>query len=172
MFWLIPQTAWLDRDFVFNQPCGVFPVLLERLRGTPARAKELVAGFSEDMLATRVNSKWSVKEQLGHLVDLQQLDEQRLREFLGHAPVLSMADLQNRATELANHRQRPIADILRKLAAARNEFVNKLEILTNEEVGIASIHPRLNKSIRLLDWVYFLAEHDDHHLAHARQVIR
>jgi transcriptional regulator GlxA family with amidase domain len=56
-----------------------------------------------------------VKEHLGHLVDLQLLDEQRSREFLARAPVLSPADSQNRATENANHRQVPIADILRRL---------------------------------------------------------
>jgi hypothetical protein len=28
-----------------------------------------------------------------------------------------------------------------------------------------ALHPRLNVPMRVLDWAYFIAEHDDHHLA-------
>ena len=105
---MIQQTAWLDRKFVLDLPIGTFPLLLERLRGTPVRAKELVAGFPEHTLAIRVNDKWSVKEHLGHLADLEHLDSCRLSEFLNHAEVLSAADTNNRATELADHRSIPI----------------------------------------------------------------
>jgi hypothetical protein len=30
----------------------------------------------------------------------------------------------------------------------------------------ASLHPRLKTPMRLVDHLYFVAEHDDHHLAH------
>jgi len=168
---MIAQVAWLDREFVFSQPTGLFPILLERLRGTPARAKELVSGVAEDALARRVHEKWSVKEHLGHLIDLQPLDDRRLDEFLNRAEVLSAADIGNRATENGNHRQVPIADTTRRLAAGRDRFIRRLEMLTEEEVEMTSRHPRLQKTMRLLDWVYFLAEHDDHHLALARGVM-
>lgn len=167
----IAQTAWLNREFVFHDPIGLFPIVVERLRGTPARAKELVVGLTENELATRVNAKWSVKEHLGHLVDLQPLDEQRLKEFLNHAKVLSAADVENRTTEIAGHRSVPIAHIIKRLAAARQDLVRRLEILTEEEVERVAIHPRLQQPMRLLDWVHFMAEHDDHHLARARSVI-
>jgi len=123
------------------------------------------------MLATRPNGKWSVKDHLGHLVDLQALDEQRLCEFLERAPVLSATDITNRATERGNHRETPVAEILRQLRAGREELVRKLDALTQEEVGISALHPRVQKSMRLMDWVYFVAEHDDHHLAAARREI-
>ena len=169
---MIAQIAWLDRRFDFNQPVGVVPPVLGRLKGTPARAKELVAGISETLLATRVNGKWSVKEHLGNLVDLQPLDERRLSEFQdGGAGVLSTADMDNRATESANHRSVPIAEIIRRLGAGREELIRRLEVLTENEVQRAAIHPRLQKPMRLLDWIYFLAEHDDHHLALARSAI-
>lgn len=112
-----------------------------------------------------------MKEHIGHLVDLQRLDVQRFREFLARTPVLSPADTQNRATENANYNQVPLMDIMSRPRSGRREFVGKLEDLTEDEVAIVSIHPRLQKSMRLLDWAYFLAEHDDHHLAQARQVI-
>lgn len=168
---MIEQVSWLNREFTFNLPIGVFPSLLERLQGTPARAMDLVTGSSEETLATRVAGKWSVKEHLGHLIDLQRLDDQRLQEFLHRVAVLSAADLQNRATEEANHRSAPIATILTRLRAGRKQMVRQLEVLTEEQVGITALHPRLRKPMRLLDWVYFIAEHDDHHLALARMVM-
>jgi hypothetical protein len=168
---MITQTAWLDRKFVFDLPIGTFPMLLERLRGTPARAKELITDVPDEMLATRVNDKWAVKEHLGHLADLEPLDDRRLSEFLNRAEVLSAADIENRATELADHRTVPVIEIIRRLTAGREGLVRRLEPLTEEQVGIVAIHPRLRKPIRLMDWVYFVAEHDDHHLAQARRAI-
>jgi hypothetical protein len=169
---MIEQIAWLDRTFTFDQPTGIFASLLERLQGTPVRAEQLVRGLPEKLLGARVAEKWSAKEHFGHLADLQQLDDRRLSEYLDRAEVLSPADMQNRATEDANHRNAPIEDILAKLADGRKQLVNRLEALTEEQVGIIAIHPRLRKPMRILDWVYFLAEHDDHHLALARGVIR
>ena len=168
---MVPQTAWLDRKFTFDLPIGTFPALLERLRGTPVRAKELVTGLPEPILATRVNDKWSAKEHLGHLVDLEPLDDRRLSEFLNHAGVLLAADMKNRATEIADHRSVPIAEIIRRLTAGREALACRLEEVKEDQVGIAAIHPRLQKPMRLLDWVYFVAEHDDHHLAQARRSI-
>ena len=168
---MIEIREWVKREFSFDQPIDVFPALLERLRGTPARAKELIGGFSEEMLATRTNGKWSAKDHLGHLVDLQPLDERRLHEFLARTPVLSPPDMSNHATEHGNHRQTPVARILRQLCAGREELVRELEALTAEEAGISAVHPRLQRPMRVLDWVYFVAEHDDHHLAKARRAI-
>ena len=169
---MIPQTPWVERNFLFDLPIGTFMPLLERLRGTAPRAKELVAGLPERVLAMRVDEKWSVKEHLGHLADLEALDERRLNEFLNHAEVLSAADRENRATELADHRNAPVLEIIRRLTVGREALVCRLEVLTEQQVAIVAVHPRLRKAMRLLDWVYFVAEHDDHHLATARRAIK
>jgi hypothetical protein len=168
---MIKIRPWMKREFCFDQPIDVFPALLERLRGTPVRAGELVAGVSDDVLAKRPNGKWSAKDHLGHLVDLQPLDEQRLHEFLARTPALSAADISNRATEQGNHRQTPVAHILGRLRIGREKLVAELDALTAEEIAISAAHPRLQKPMRVLDWVYFVAEHDDHHLAKARRAI-
>jgi DinB superfamily len=168
---MIEQVTWLSREFSFDLPIRVFPSQLERLRGTPVRAKELITDLPEEMLGARVAAKWSVKEHFGHLADLQRLDEKRLDEFLARIEVLSPADMQNRATEDANYRDVPMSDILARLATGRDHLVERLERLTEEEVGIAAIHPRLRRPMRIVDWVYFVSEHDDHHLALARGVI-
>lgn len=168
---MIAQTPWLNREFCFDQPIGVFPALLERLRGTPVRAKKLAEGLSEITLATRVNDKWSAKEHIGHLIDLQPLDDQRLNEFLNGAKVLSAADMGNLTTEKANHRLAPIAEIIQALTVGRRRLLGRLEVLSEDEVGRVALHLRLQEPMRVLDWVYFVAEHDDHHLSLARAVI-
>jgi len=62
-------------------------------------------------------------------------------------------------------------EIVRKLTAGRERLVNRLEELKVDQVEIVAIHPRLKKLMRLLDWLYFVAEHDDHHLAQARRAL-
>jgi hypothetical protein len=44
-------------------------------------------------------------------------------------------------------------------------FVRRLEALTDEEVAATALHPRLRQQMRVIDMAYFVAEHDDHHLA-------
>ncbi len=169
---MIDPMGWKSRTFALQLPVGAFPAIMERLRGTPARVAELVAGYSEDVLGTRVKGKWSAKENIGHLADLGELDERRLREFLAHASTLSAADSENRATERAAHNRSSMGTLIEQLRAGRSRWVQQLEALTEEEVALEAVHPRLNEPMRLVDWTCFVAEHDDHHLALARQALQ
>jgi hypothetical protein len=168
---MMKPAAWTARKFSFDRPVEAFPEVLERLRGTPARAAELVQGFSDQTLALRMEGKWSAKQHTGHLADLMDLDEKRLEEFLSGAAVLSAADMTNRATEAANHNQKPMATILSNLRSHRSAWASKLDSLTESDVARTALHPRLQQPMRLIDWACFVAEHDDHHLAAARYVL-
>ena len=57
-----------------------------------------------------------------------------------------------------------------RLGRRRLELVNRLGTLSEADVGAIATHPRLGQPMRLIDWAFFVAEHDDHHLASARQV--
>src|SRR5262245_46626221 len=126
----------------------------------------------ETMLHKRRSCGWSVKEHLGHLSDLIELDMCRLDEFLSGAATLSAADVSNRRTEEANHRDIPIADLLSALSEHRQRLTLRLEKLTESEVGATAHHPRLGVPLRVIDWAQFVADHYDHHLAAARIVLR
>lgn len=167
----ITSVAWTDRRFTFDLPAASFPSVLERLRGTPARFGDLVSGVREKSLSVRVNRKWSVKEHLGHLADLHALEEQRLREFLAGVPVLSAADMTNRVTETASHNLTPVFLLLERLRRLRVALVRNLEMLTDEQITRTALHPRLQQTMRVLDWAYFITEHDDHHLSQARRLL-
>ena len=111
------RTKWFEREFEFNLPAGVFPCVVERLRGTPARLEELVRALPPQVLTARRGDAWSIQEHVGHLIDLDELHEGRL------------------------------------------------EVLSDEEIAAAAIHPRLGQRMRVIDMALFVAEHDDHHLA-------
>ena len=162
---MIPQTKWFDRTWEFNFPVGYFPVILERFRGTPARIEELVKSFPAEIITVRIGEAWSIQEHIGHLLDLSDLDEQRLSDYLMGTETLSPADVENKKTYESNYNAQALQHILRAFRNSREKIVQKLEQLTDEQVGRIAIHPRLKQSLRLVDWLYFMAEHDDHHIA-------
>jgi hypothetical protein len=97
------------------------------------------------------------KEHLGHLADLHALEERRLREFLASAAMLSAADPLNRVTAIAGHDHKPMGTLLGSLRVYRTELVRKLEMLSGEDVRRGALHPRLEKQMRIVDGVYFIA---------------
>lgn len=156
---------WVEREFEFNLPVGVFPCVVERLRGTPARLEELTRGLSREELTAKPGGLWSIQEQAGHLLDLDELHEGRLEDYARGLAVLRAADMQNRKTEEAGHNAARLENLLAAFRAARLGFVRRLEALTEAEVVASALHPRLQKQMRVIDMAYFTAEHDDHHLA-------
>lgn len=168
---MIQPISWKDRTFTFDLPAAWFPALLTRLQGTPVRIESFIDGITEPVLSRRPGDHWSVKEHIGHLDDLDELDQTRLREFLDRADTLTAADMRNRKTEEAEHNATPARDLVHGFKRNRQRLVNRLETLTQEDVEIAALHTRLGVSMRLIDWVYFVAEHDDHHLAHIRAIL-
>src|SRR4029077_8480691 len=127
--------------------------------------EEVVGGCPRERLVRRpVPDKWSAQEHAGHLLDLEPLWTNRVDDYLGGSE-LSLPDLSNRKTREANHNARPLADILAGFRQARLLLVDRAEGFQPEVFNRAMLHPRLKKPMRLVDHLYFVAEHDDHHLA-------
>ena len=159
------RTKWVEREFEFNLPVGVFPCVVERLRGTPARLEELVRHLPPGVLTARRGDAWSIQEHVGHLLDLDELHEARLEDYAQRLDTLRPADLSNRKTYEADHNSARIEDLLARFRAARQSFVRRLEALSEDEVAASALHPRLQQPMRVIDMALFVAEHDDHHLA-------
>jgi hypothetical protein len=51
-------------------------------------------------------------------------------------------------------------------------MVRRAEGFSSEDFGRSMMHPRLKQSMRLVDHLYFVAEHDDHHLAKIWELVR
>ncbi len=166
-----PMKRWFDRSFEFNLPAWQFPNLVARLCGTPARLDELVRSLPKDRLTARPGGQWSIQENVGHLLDLEPLWLGRVEDVLSGKARLRDADLTNRKTDEAHHNDRPIGDLLDEVRAARTRLVTRVEALDEASIQRAAIHPRLEQPMRILDLVYFVVEHDDHHIATVRRLL-
>ncbi|MBS1820847.1 MAG: DinB family protein [Acidobacteria bacterium] len=162
--------AWFERKFDFTFPVELLPNLVARLRGTPARLDEALRNRPQSVLTQRPGEKWSPQEHAGHLDDLEPLWLARINDFVAGAAELTPTDLQNRRTHDANHNARPLEDILFSFRTHRVQLIRRIEQLQSS--GDAAVaftrtipHPRMKTPMRLVDHLYFVAEHDDHHLA-------
>jgi uncharacterized damage-inducible protein DinB len=168
----VSKPFWFDRKFVFDLPIWMAPNILERLRGTPARLEELIRGLPPNTLTARHDDAWSIQENVGHLGDLEALWLARVEDFLAGRSDLTAADLQNRKTHDADHNRASIAALLSVFRVQRGRFVHRLEGMSEGDWGRTALHPRLRTPMRLLDSAFFVAEHDDHHLATIRALMR
>src|SRR5215469_11225238 len=157
--------AWFERKFDFTFPVEQYPNLCIRLRGTPARLEEMLRGLSRDALVSKPGDKWSAQEHAGHLLDLEPLWGGRVDDFLKDTATLTAADLSNRSTQEANYNARELIEILAGFRAARLRWLDRVGDLEAALFACSRLHPRLKQPMRLVDHLYFVAEHDDHHLA-------
>jgi uncharacterized damage-inducible protein DinB len=164
---MLKEPNWTERIFDFNFPAEYFPYVVERVRGTPARLEELVRDIKPKLLTVRPENgpEWSIQEHVGHLYDLEEIHLGRLDDFAGGKEVLRAADMNNRKTYEADHNSASLPGLLKAFRASRKQFVERIENRSEQEVGQSALHPRLRVPMRLVDLVFFTAEHDDHHLA-------
>jgi uncharacterized damage-inducible protein DinB len=159
------RRIWFDRKFVLGLPPEAFPDVLERLRGTPARLEERTRDVNAGVLQQRVDQKWTVQEHAGHLLDLEDLWSGRSDDLRRGANTLRPADLTNRKTEEAGHNAARLVDLLQGFRETRLRWVSDLEAFTAEDTARTALHPRLQQPMTIVDLAFFVAEHDDHHLA-------
>ena len=169
---MIQQTSWFERKFDLNFPIGLFPVIVTRLEGTLPRIAAIIKNLDEAILTRKPNGEWSVKEQVGHLYDLEELWYGRVEDFLSGSEVLRAADLRNTKTHQADHNKKPINGLLEQFFSARNKLIDKVKDIDEATASLTSLHPRLKTPMRLIDHLFFICEHDDHHLAKIRQRVR
>lgn len=165
------RTKWFDRKFPIMEDNGVLPSIIERLAGCPVRIEEIIRNTNSSLLEIKPEGKWSIKEHIGHLGDLELLWLGRMDDFEKRLPELRAADLTNKKTNEANHNTIDADVLIEQFRERRMQFVSKLKNLSNEQLQARSLHPRLKTPMRIIDHAYFAAEHDDHHLASVTEII-
>ncbi|HLL74691.1 MAG TPA: DinB family protein [Pyrinomonadaceae bacterium] len=169
---MVNRGVWFEREFTLGLPVWMFPNVAERLRGTPARVEDMLRGVAAEILTRRDSERWSIQEHLGHLLDLGSLDAARVLDYTEGREVLAAADLKNTRTHEANHNARGFGELLAEFRAERGELVRRLEAFDDETIARTALHPRLKQPMSVTDWAYFVAEHDDHHLAAMTELLR
>ncbi|HXE36650.1 MAG TPA: DinB family protein [Verrucomicrobiae bacterium] len=164
--------VWFERKFAFSYPVEVWPNVCARLRGTPARLEEALRGRSRELLIRKADGKWSAQENAGHLLELEVLWLARVGDYVAGSEQLTVADLRNRKTDEADYNARGLDEILAEFRVARGRLLRRVEELDVALFARAILHPRLKAPMRLVDHLYFVAEHDDHHLARIWELVK
>ena len=166
------KVKWFERSFDFSKDQNIFPSIIERLRGTPARLEEKFKSIPLEILETKVDNTWSIKENVGHLTDLEPLWQGRLEDIKNGEMEMRPTDLANRKTDEANHNTQSIEKLLSDFREIRERTITLIENLDEETIFKSALHPRLKTPMRTMDLFLFVAEHDDHHLARITEVVK
>jgi uncharacterized damage-inducible protein DinB len=156
---------WFERRFDFPIPIELYPNLYARLRGTPSRLEEIFQAISSSLRLEKNGREWSIQEHAGHLLDLEPLWIARVADYAADNTRLTPTDLRNQKTFDANHNASTPDQVLSAFRDARLQMLQQVEKLDGISRERSILHPRLQTPMRLMDHLYFVAEHDDHHLA-------
>lgn len=166
------QIPWFERKFDFSFQQNIFPSILERLDGTSVRLEAKLATIPAAEQTIKVNGKWSVKEQLGHLSDLEPLWQGRLIDILDGEKYLRSWDLENKQTSQADHNAVDTFELWERFHRLRSYTVQRLKTLTEDQIYKSALHPRLEQPLRIMDLFLFVADHDDHHLVKINEIVK
>lgn len=168
---MIARTPWLDRRFAAGLPLEMFPNLLERLRGTPARLEDRLRDASIETLTAANGGAWSILENVGHLLQVEALWAARLDDFEAGRAELTAARFEAWRVGDVGFNRREARHLCAAFRAARHHLVGRLERLDDPILQRAARHPRLDQPMRVVDLMAFIAEHDDHHLVTVTQLL-
>jgi uncharacterized damage-inducible protein DinB len=158
------KTPWFERKFPPIEDNGIFPSILERLEGTTARLSNKIKSVNTNLTLSKVG-KWSIKKEIGHLIDLEPLWHERAKQILRGEGNLLIADLSNQKTHQADHDAQSTPELIKAFKKQRQLLMVTLQNITESDLEKSALHPRLGTPMRLIDLAFFVAEHDDHHLA-------
>jgi uncharacterized damage-inducible protein DinB len=168
---MIAQTPWFQRSFHFDFPVGLFPVIFSRLEGSIFRIHSILLNADDEACSHNADG-YSVKEHIGHLYDLEELWWKRLQDFQQNKTMLSAADLANTKTKEAGHNEKPLLQLQQLFTIERQKMLEMVYGFDEQMLTRVSTHPRLNQPMRLIDALYFVAEHDDHHISILSSLLR
>jgi uncharacterized damage-inducible protein DinB len=164
-------SKWFERQFDFSFAVEQYPVIYQRLQQAPDTLKTILQNIPEPLLNHQPDGKWSVKEHTGHLGLLEPLWRTRIHDILEKKPLLTPTDLDNKKTTETGFNLFTITDLLQHFEDERKETLALLDSIDVKGQTHTSLHPRMQQPMRIIDIMYFTAEHDDHHMAVMQQLL-
>jgi hypothetical protein len=157
---------WFERIFTFGLPKEMLPFYLERLEGSIYRIEAKVKNVHDKVLSEKYNGKWSIKENIGHLAEIDLISNKRIDEMRSGAEVLSPA-----VFEPKDYNPWPVEKVVAFFREARQSNLDKYKSISETDLLKASTHPRLKVRMTPIDLAFFDAEHDDHHILKISEII-
>jgi hypothetical protein len=160
------EVPWFERELIFGKPVEMLPYFLERLSGTILRLEAKVKGIEDHILSEKFNGKWSIKQNIGHLAEVDQIANKRIDEMVNGVAVISPA-----VFEPQDYNPWPIEKVISFFSETRKSNLKKYASLSSDQLLKSSLHPRLKVQMTPVDLAWFDAEHDDHHLVKINNIL-
>ena len=165
---LIDKTPWFERKFQFGLEKGMLPFYFERMEGTVIRLEKKVNGVPDNILSNKLDSKWSVKQNIGHLAEVEEISLKRLDEIEQGISPMSPAVFEPRG----DYNAMSVVEVIRLFSDNRKKTFTRYASLSNSDLEKSSLHPRLKVMMTPVDLALFHAEHDDHHLVRINEILQ
>ena len=162
------SVAWLERRFAFGQKPDMLAYFLERMEGTVARISWRVESVSNESLSLQLDGKWSVKQNIGHLAEVEEISLKRIDEILNGVPEMTPAVFPVKQ----DYNSMALQDVIAFFERARLATLQRYNTLKFEDLKLTSIHPRFKQAMNPVDLAFFHAEHDDHHLLRINEILK
>ena len=158
---------WFERNLKFGYPIEMLPYFLERLEGSIVRIQTKVKGVEDKILSTKLNDKWSIKQNIGHLAEVDGIANKRIDEMVNGVSPMSPA-----VFEPQDYNPWPIEKVLELFKTNRLKNLKKYQSLSESDLSKSSLHPRLKVQMTPVDLAWFDAEHDDHHFVTINRILK
>ncbi|MBO0795446.1 MAG: ClbS/DfsB family four-helix bundle protein [Ktedonobacteraceae bacterium] len=143
-------------------------ILLRDIRAGYASFEQLLATLNEEQMTTPgVNSAWSVKDNLAHLIEWQKYMLDRLKarnahiEATNHYPNMNEDEINELFYQ--RNKSRPLADVLAELQVLYEQILEAVE-QTSEDV----LNEPLTKTSEHLVWALVAGDTYEHYEEHGR----
>jgi len=167
---MMDRQPWIDHVFNLGINIGWTQNVMSRIKDCAERLEHHCGNLSDEQLSFKPGGKWSIKEHIGHLIDLEALWINRFLQFAEFVPELIHADMSNQKTEKADHNAQPIEHLVNAFKAEREKLINCYNELSMDVQKHEAIHPRIKMPMKPVDLLFFVAEHDDHHITTISQI--
>lgn len=167
----LKRQAWVDHVFNLDIDPGWSHNILSRIEDCSLRLRHLCSTLDEETLSYRTNESWSIKQHIGHMTDLEALWMFRFSQFEKMIPELVHADMSNQKTEQADHNAKNIDALITDFNTQRHKLILTYKDLSAPALNHIALHPRLKRPMRPVDLLFFVAEHDDHHITSIKKIV-
>ncbi len=139
---------------------------IELIESGPAMIASAVKGVPADVLDFKPGAgKWSIREVVGHLADVEILYGYRLRQMIAdEKPVIAPID-QDAWAEKLRYAEADLAETLERYRVDRRETVRLLRQLRPGDLKRGAFHPERNKIVTIEDLIGMMAGHEPNHHA-------
>ncbi len=137
---------------------------LSRLQSQPEDLDQILSKIQPDILEKQIQSgKWSIKENIAHLVRYQKESIVRIHLILREQEPLLKRYVAEDDNEFPVILSLPCNALLIHLREDRKQFHALLISLSDEQLSRKGTHPVLG-SLTLSEWIEFFLLHEAHHM--------